>query len=469
MKYVKKSTLLIALAVVIIIIIVATYFLWPQPPKEVTLVILSPEWEPGKILQEISSGFTKYAEEKLGYKVSVKFDFTPWGTYYARVISIVTAKSSEVDIIFSDSQWLGELFEGGHIIELTDFINGDLELKQVVLEDTYENLIKFYTTYPQGSNRYVGVPGYADVTMLLYYRKDLFTHPVERANFKARYGYDLPSTLEDFKRLDWVQLRDIAEFFTRKAGETLAGQVLKEDFYGITLVLSRDYDFISCSFLNIFWSFGAELWDPSTNDPRGYINSNKAKEALEFLVSLTPYMPPSPATYDYDKVITTFAQGRAAMTVLWPSMAPALFDPKTSLVHDKIDVAIQPHHMGTRYTTLGGQPMVISSYSKYKEEAKLFIKWFYTVAYKDYSLKVGFTARKSVAQSPEFLNAKPWARAFVEALPYAKDFWNIPYYGRMLEIQQKYWNMAVAGEISPEVASDKIAEEQWNVVKEYKK
>ncbi|MEM4490364.1 MAG: extracellular solute-binding protein [Ignisphaera sp.] len=466
----KRTTLIGIVITLIIIITVAAYFLM-QPPakKEVTIVILSPEWEPGRILEQMSADFTSYAEKTLGYKVHVKFDFTPWGTYYTRVMSIVAARSSEVDIIFSDSQWLGELWVGGHIIPLKDFILNDPEMKKAVLEDTYENLIYFYTAYPQGSDNYIGIPGYADVTPLLYFRKDLFTHPEERAAFKQKYGYDLPQTLEDWKNLDWVQLKDIAEFFTRKAGQKLAGEVLTEDFYGIALVLSRDYDFISCFFLSVFWSWGNELWDPTTKNPINYINSTKAKEALRFFVDLTKYMPPGAATFDYDRVISLYAQGKVAMTILWPSMAPALFDPATSRVWNVTGVGIQPHHRGVRYTTLGGQPLVISSYSKNKEEAKLFLKWFYTVAYKNYSLLVGFTARKSIAQSTEFFESKPWARAFVEAIPYAKDFWNVPYYGKLLEVQQLYLNKAVAGEISPDEALDIIAREQWSIVQQYEK
>ena len=466
----EKKTLLIVAIIVLIAVIgsVAYYFTTLKPvTKEVTIVVLSPEWEPGKIAEEISKNFTAYAEEKLGYKVYVKFDFTPWGTYYTRVMSILTARSPEVDIIFADSQWLGELYEGGHIISLKDFILGDPDLKKALLEDTYPNLIYFYTAYPQGSDNYIAVPGYADVTPLLYFRTDLFTHPEERAAFKQKYGYDLPTTLEEWKNIDWVQLRDIAEFFTRKKGEKLAGKVLDEDFYGIALVLSRDYDFISCFFLSVFWSWGNELWDPVTHNPIGYINSTKAKEALEFFVSLTKYMPPGAPTFDYDKVISLYAQGKVAMTILWPSMAPALFDPKTSRVYNVTGVAIQPHHNGVRYTVLGGQPLVVSAYSRYKEEAKLFIKWFYTIAYKDYSLRVGFTARRSIAESPDFLNSKPWARAFKEAIPYAKDFWNIPYYGKMLEVQQLYLNKAIAGEVSPSEALDAIAAEQWRYVQEY--
>ena len=46
--------------------------------------------------------------------------------------------------------------------------------------------------------------------MGLVYRRDLFDDPKEKAAFKGKYGYDLaaPATYD--------QLRDIAEFFTRR-------------------------------------------------------------------------------------------------------------------------------------------------------------------------------------------------------------------------------------------------------------
>ena len=60
-------------------------------------------------------------------------------------------------------------------------------------------------------------------------RADLLNNPEEQAAFKAKYGYDLApaKTIE--------QMRDIAEFFTRKKGEKLAGKPLESDFYGIVL------------------------------------------------------------------------------------------------------------------------------------------------------------------------------------------------------------------------------------------
>ena len=63
--------------------------------------------------------------------------------------------------------------------------------------------------------------------MVYWTRADLLNHPDEQAAFKAKYGYDL-APAETMQ-----QMRDIAEFFTRKKGETLAGEVLENDFYGM--------------------------------------------------------------------------------------------------------------------------------------------------------------------------------------------------------------------------------------------
>jgi len=62
--------------------------------------------------------------------------------------------------------------------------------------------------------------------LLLYYRKDLFENPEEKAAFQKKYNRELapPTTWKE-----WLQT---AEFFTRKQGDTLAGQKLDHPFYG---------------------------------------------------------------------------------------------------------------------------------------------------------------------------------------------------------------------------------------------
>ena len=64
-------------------------------------------------------------------------------------------------------------------------------------------------------------------TFLLYYRKDIFQDASEKAAFKAKYKYDLPDPPNT-----WKQVVDLAQFFTRKKGQKLAGKTLTKDFYG---------------------------------------------------------------------------------------------------------------------------------------------------------------------------------------------------------------------------------------------
>jgi len=476
-------------AIVIIAILIVGLGIWyaTRPPtptvKKVTLTIASPEWTPGKVIEQYSKEeFTEYAKQ-YGYEVEIRFDYSPWGTYYQRLSSVFAAHSSEIDLAFSDSQWIGEFAEGGHIIKINDFLDKNPDLKKALLEDTLENILLYYCVYPrrgisvdevvdlakQGKVDIWGVPGTADSNHPLFYRKDLFTHPEERAAFKAKYGYDLPQTYEDWKKVDWVQVRDFAEFFTRKKGEKLAGEVLEEDFYGIVLINAKDYDYISCFFLDVFWSWGAELWDEETMTAEGYVNSPQAKEAARFYMELVKYMPPGAPSIDYDALITTFAEGRAAMTSLWSSMAGIFFDPSASKVADKIGVAVMPHHNGVRYTVLGGQPLVVSAYSKNQEVALLYLKWFYSDdVQKKLALDLGFTARKSILNTPEFMNSHPWTQAYVENAKYAKDFWNIPLYSKLLEAQQEILNAMVAGQIPPDEAMDLIAQRHEEILKEAK-
>jgi len=114
-----------AVAVVIIIVAViagAYYFTMPARKGPVTLVFASPEWLPGTLTGEIAKGFTDWSQKNLGYPVTVKMDLNPWGTYHDRLATVLTSKSSDFDLVISDSQFIGEFAEGGHILKMNDWI-----------------------------------------------------------------------------------------------------------------------------------------------------------------------------------------------------------------------------------------------------------------------------------------------------------------------------------------------------------
>ena len=63
------------------------------------------------------------------------------------------------------------------------------------------------------------------VLAFMVYRHDLATDE-EQANFEAAYGYPMP-----LPPTTWEHYGDLAAFYTRKEGETLAGTVLEKNFY----------------------------------------------------------------------------------------------------------------------------------------------------------------------------------------------------------------------------------------------
>ena len=166
---------------------------------------------------------------------------------------------------------MSEFASQGHVVRLNDLLK---QSRKISAADFDLAALNRYAEYPESSGNIYALPINQDC-MGLVYRRDLFDDPKEKAAFKGKYGYDLaaPATYD--------QLRDIAEFFTRP----------DQNLFGIGLYGSDDYDACTSAFLNLFWSFGAELWDPKTSKAEGYINSPHAKKALSFFKELFAYAP----------------------------------------------------------------------------------------------------------------------------------------------------------------------------------
>ena len=62
-------------------------------------------------------------------------------------------------------------------------------------------------------------------------------------------------------------------------------------------------------------------------------------------------------------------------------------------------------------------------------------------------------------------NAAPWNRLYTESVPFLRDFWNVPQYAKMLEIQTTDVNAALTGTKEPLEALNDIAKRQQAVLK----
>ncbi len=200
-------------------------------------------------------------------------------------------------------------------------------------------------------------------------RKDLIAHPEERANFKAKYGYDLPPPDLNVEVENYDQWANMAEFFTRKKGEMLAGEVLDKNFYGISVSFKR-YLTVWYDFVEVLYSLGGELYDQNFNVK---LRSPEAIAALQFMRDMIKYAPPSYAEYTWDEQYSDFCNGNTFSGWAWADVAFYLeVEEDCPASAHNVTLFLYP---GTHISIPWANTWVIPSASTRKEAAYLFVQW----------------------------------------------------------------------------------------------
>ena len=435
----RKTTLLI-FVVVLAVMVLGTFsigFAKGERGKKdegpVTLRLLYFQWAPGNALAKTAAGY----EAATGGKVKAETELPGFNEWYAKWLSSIQAQEYVWDIIVIDSQWLGMAVDADSAVDLTSLIGNKPFVKQIP-----PTMKPYYMGDPTDSGKIWSVPLEADAELMIY-RKDLFEDSANMKAFKAKYGYDLPSPPDT-----WASVRDIAEFFYDPAN----------DFYGYINKYGVPYDVITWDFNQVLWCFGGAFWDRETKTAEGYINSPKAVKAMEFYKSLTEFAPPGWPNAAFEETVQSMSQGIVAMAVEWSSFAPSITDPDKSKVHDKVAFAVPPRGPEAHVVSLGGQPMTISAYSPYQQEAADFIEWFYEdKQIWTFAENHGHPAYMDVLSSQRFWDILPQNKALYDALPYVRDIWNIPVYNELLQASQELLNSAVTGAMPIKEALDELA------------
>jgi ABC-type glycerol-3-phosphate transport system substrate-binding protein len=252
------------------------------------LKIMWAQWDPANYLQQLVQDYEKEA----GVKVTVIQE--PWGSFLNRVSADWAAKGTSFDMVVGDSQWIGQAATQGHYVDLTDWMKGK-GIDKTVTPAT----LQYYGTY---NGKYYAFPTEGDALGWAY-RKDLFEDPKEKEAFKAKYGYDLGIPA------DITQLRDIAEFFTRK----------DKNLYGIAVYTQKDYDAITMGAQNFIFAYGGD-WGEK-------INSDGAVKGLEMYRSLYQFAPPGLSNAFFQELNDAFISGQVAMITNYFAFFPALVNP----------------------------------------------------------------------------------------------------------------------------------------------
>jgi multiple sugar transport system substrate-binding protein len=303
-------------------------------------------------------------EQLTGAKVHI--DQFPYPGLIDKIVVEASGDKPTYQLLWVDSPWVGMLGEAGALEDLTDLIKRDA--KEIQLDDILPSQIQENTWQGQ----VLAFPA-SGMIWMSQYRKDLLENPEEQAAFKTKYGRDLavPKT--------WPEYYDIAEFFTRKAGQKLAGQTLTKDFYGTAWGYARVQGAITHDYFGLMRSYGGDFWDPKTG--LCAMTGEPQVKAAEYMKSLIPFNPPDYLGLMWDIESGYMERGEDAISNYWSVRTVRLTNPKEAKVAELgpvVGFAAVPTFDGKPEPTYTGSlSFGINSKAspKEKEAAWAFIKW----------------------------------------------------------------------------------------------
>jgi multiple sugar transport system substrate-binding protein len=335
------------------------------PWKGETIRVIGEALPPLEALEELKGEFeaitgTRVVIEGLGHEEAVE-----------KVTLDFAGRTGVYDVVLQPHRAMGKLVDNNWLKPIDEFYNNpQLRDPNFSFEDDLLSEVWFRETCTYKGETY-GLP-FHFISMYLWYRYDWFDHPDEQTAFQSQYGYELPNP-----PVTWDEYRDVAEFFTRSAGETLAGETLRNDVYGHTWGGARHvtawYDF-----LNILYAFGGREITLPDNRGDSYgevtVDSPEALAALEMIIDLLQFAPPGVLSATWDEKQASQQSGLVAMAIQWDDAAFAVEDPNESNAAGLIAYSGVPINK-EKITQIEGWNYLIPTGSKKPELAWLFVQW----------------------------------------------------------------------------------------------
>lgn len=305
-------------------------------------------------------GFWMPEWRKAGIKL--KAIEVPFADVYSKEKAEFVAGTNAVDLVVFYPAYIGDFASNGYLLPLDSYIKkSDPHLNDVITA--------FRKLYLGWAGHTYALPEDGDVHLFIY-RKDLLNNPAEQAAFKAKYGRKLtvPRT--------WDQYLQVGQFFTRKAGQKLAGKTLKRPFYGCAEYGQRGFSF--AWFVNRWASSGQVYFDQNMKPE---IDSPQAIKALQNMVdAVKTCSPPDVLNFGYDQLRDSLIKGQSFMVVQWSDVPKKGADPAQSSVVGKLGYSLLPGtivngKLITRSMMVVGRVLAIPKSSKHADAAYFMAKY----------------------------------------------------------------------------------------------
>jgi multiple sugar transport system substrate-binding protein len=389
--------------------------------EQVTIVYARGKDDTGST-QELVKAF-----EKKHPNIKVKFKEMPTdtGTSHDQYVTMLSAQSSEIDVMDVDVIWPAEFAQAGYLQDLDRFIQRDnIDMSQ-------------YIPGAVEAGNYNGkqwaMPKFIDAG-LLYYRKDIVKEP--------------PKT--------WDELIEVAKKQKGKKG-TKSGFVMQ----------AAQYEGLVCNFIEFAGAYGGRILDDKGNV---VINSPGTVKGLEKMIEVVKSgaVPGNILAIKEPETHTMYKEGESVLARNWPYMFSILQNPDESKVVDQVGVAPLPKGDKASTAALGGWMMGINKYSKNKEAAWEFVK-FVTgpEGQKISALYSHSPTYLPTYDDPEVQKANPLYadENFVKGVSAAIPRPVSPEYPKISEIIQVEVSNALSGKVSAKEAVKNMEQQLKDVVK----
>jgi multiple sugar transport system substrate-binding protein len=348
----------------------------------------------------------------------------PYDNLFEKESIDLSAATGAYDLIMMDDPWFPRFASAQLLTDLTplfqkqgyadpddDFISSSIAL----CKHPYETGATFALPYVGNSQ-------------LFFYRKDLF----------EKYKLKEPASWDDVL----TAARTIDE--RERTGSPGGGRV-----YGYVMRAARGNSAVA-DFMPIFWSFGAEMFDPAG---RPVVNSKEGIDALKFMLELGKYTPNGYASFNASEVSAHLLQGTAAMSINWPAWISAFSDPQKSRVAGNMNFAVMPGAKAEGRAEIGNWLIAIPRASQNAQAAFDFLLWATACEQMQKSALTGNPpTRRSVFTHPELLAKFPSYPAQLRSLERSRPRPRTPQWNEIENVFGIFISRANSGELTAEDA-----------------